>query len=129
MYQVDAADSSVLPNPIKELASGGGAAATKILDVVSPEMQNDGTRARVKVAAVPGAQSYKIWLSAYPDGAGAKAAGAEQERDLPPGTLLVRGLAPAVPLYLFATYLDADGKESKPSSARKVVLKDEFPFK
>ena len=129
MYQVDAADSSVLPNPIKELASGGGAAATKILDVVSPEMQNDGTRARVKVAAVPGAQSYKIWLSAYPDGAGAKAAGAEQERDLPPGTLLVRGLAPAVPLYLFATYLDADGKESKPSPARKVVLKDEFPFK
>ena len=128
MYQVDAADSSVLPNPIKELASGGGAAATKILDVVSPEMQNDGTRARVKVAAVPGAQSYKIWLSAYPDGAGAKAAGVTPASDAP-HSLLVRGLAPAVPLYLFATYLDADGKESKPSPARKVVLKDEFPFK
>jgi hypothetical protein len=32
-------------------------------------------------------------------------------------------------MYFFASYTDQDGKESKPSAARKTVLRDEFPFK
>ena len=30
---------------------------------------------------------------------------------------------------ILVTYLDPDGKESKPSEIRAVVLRDEFPFK
>ncbi len=128
IFVVAKTDSSTLPNPVKDLLTGGVGEPTRIDDVLSPEMQNDGTRARVKVEPMAAAKSYKIWLSAYPDGAGAKPAPVTPEEG-EPGSLLVRGLAPAVPLYLFATYLDEEGKESKPSPARKVVLKDEFPFK
>lgn len=128
LFVVEKVDSSTLPNPVKELLANGVGEPTQINDVLSPEMQNDGTRARVQVKPVAAAKSYKIWLSAYPDGAGAKPAPVTPEEGNP-SSLLVRGMAPAVPLYLFATYLDEEGKESKPSPARKVILKDEFPFK
>ena len=43
--------------------------------------------------------------------------------------LFYNGLQPARPMYLFVTALDAEGRESRPSEIREVVLKDEFPFK
>jgi hypothetical protein len=128
LFQITKSDASVLPNPIKELLTTGTDAIPEIDDVLPPEAQNDGTRARVTLKPVKSAKSYKIWLSAYPDGAGAKETRVTpSESD--PANLLVRGLAASVPLYLFATSVDEEGKESKPSPARKVILKDEFPFK
>jgi hypothetical protein len=43
--------------------------------------------------------------------------------------LLVSRLQPNFPLYLFATYVDAAGKESRPTPARRILLVDDFPFK
>lgn len=121
-------DSSILPNPIKDLEEHGVGAPIAIEDVVAPASNNDGTRAIVKVKPAPTAKAYKIWLSAYPDGTGAKEARAIPEASAPTD-LLVRGLVPTMPLYFFATYVDEEKKESKPSPVRKVILKDEFPFK
>jgi len=128
LFHITKADGSVLPNPIQNLLATGTDAITEIDDVLPPEAQNDGTRARVSLKPVKSAKSYKIWVSAYPDGAGAKEVRVTPSED-DPSNLLVRGLAASVPLYLFATSVDQEGRESKPSSVRKVILKDEFPFK
>ena len=85
---------------------------------------DDGTRVVVTIKPVAGAKEYRVYVSAYADGAGAQvmAKGAEPE-------ILVTRLGPELPLHLFASYMDADGKESKPSPGRRIVLKDEFPMK
>lgn len=86
-----------------------------------------GDRIYVQVKPVEGAESYKVYVSAYEDGTCAKAMGkAVQDK---PDTIFIRGLQPAIPMYFFATYVDKNKKESKPSKVRKTVLKDEFPFK
>ena len=89
-----------------------------------PDERHDGTRIVVDVRPVSGATEYRVYVSAYPDGAGAEAMakGAEPE-------LLVTKLRPEVPLYFFATYVDDDKHESRPSPPRRVLLKDEFPMK
>jgi hypothetical protein len=41
----------------------------------------------------------------------------------------INGLRSEFPLYLFATYIGPDKKESKPSPLRKIFLENDFPFK
>ena len=118
---------SALPNPIKALADSGVGAAATIEKIYAPEVMASGDQVFVKIKPVAGAKKYTVYVSAYPDGTGAQATPAKPDKD--PSLLFVRGLQPAIPLYFFASYTDPDGKESKPSPARKTVLKDEFPFK
>ena len=118
---------SALPNPIKALADSGVGAAATIEKIYAPEVMASGDQVFVKIKPVAGAKKYTVYVSAYPDGTGAQATPAKPDQD--PSLLFVRGLQPAIPLYFFASYTDPDGKESKPSPARKTVLKDEFPFK
>lgn len=119
-----------IPNPISTLATDGVGAAPEIINFEPPAQQNDGTRVSVTVKQVPSAKQYKVWVSAYPDGKGAKAMAT---LDAPAGgaapELAIRGLKPSQKFYFYATYIDADGKESKPSKVRETVLKDEFPMK
>lgn len=63
-------------------------------------------------------------MAAYEDGRGAEVCAKGDEP-----TLLVSRLQPNFPLYLFATYVDAAGKESRPTPARRILLVDDFPFK
>jgi hypothetical protein len=110
-----------LPNPIAALRESGVGPATKIVRFYAPEQFNDGTRTHVAMTPVDGAKEYQVWVSAYPDGRGAMV--------LSKGTLaepLVNRLRPGIPLYLFATYTDAEGKSSKPSEMATITLKDEF---
>ena len=113
-----------LANPIASLRQEGAGVAPTIARVAPPAVQYDGTRVVVSIAPVAGAAEYRVYVAAYEDGRGAKtmASGSEPE-------LLVRKLRPEVPLYLFVTYLDADKAQSKPSAARRVLLRDEFPMK
>lgn len=115
---------SFLPNPISDQAKTGVGAPTRILKLYPPEQQFDGTRVHVSIEPVKGATEYQVWLSAHPDGQGAVAL--KKGEDTEP---LITRLKPEFPLYFFATYTDAEGKPSKPSAFRKVVLKDEFPMK
>jgi len=68
--------------------------------------------------------SYDLYLSRYPDGRGAELLKRGVKNDQ-----LVLGFRPAVPMYLFLTYVDADKKESKPSVAFKLVTRDNFAEK
>ena len=113
-----------LPNPIAGLIETGVGAATEILKLYPPEQYFDGTRVHVSVKPVEGATEYQVWLSAYPDGRGAVAL--KKTDELEP---LITRLKPDFPLYFFVTYTGADGKQSRPSKGRKVILKDEFPMK
>ena len=74
---------------------------------------------------MPGAKTYDIWVTTYPDGRGAIALG---EKWTKPGQLLT-GLTPNFDLYLFVVARDAADKPSKPSKAFKMNLKDMFPLK
>jgi hypothetical protein len=118
---------SILPNPIRKLLEDGAGPAPLIEKIFPPEVMDSGDQLYVKVKPVEGAQKYTVYVSAYPDGTGARAAPAKVEQDA--SLLFVRGLQPSIPMYLFASYTDKDGKESKPSKALKTVLRDEFPFK
>jgi len=115
-----------LPNPYQALQADGAAPPPEILRLYPPE-QNDGQQIYVELRPVPGAAAYKVYVAAYADGRGAKAMGAPLKDK--PATVHLRGLQPGIPLYLFATTVDAQKKESKPSPLRKTVLKDEFPMK
>ncbi|MHB0936062.1 MAG: hypothetical protein ACYC6A_06690 [Armatimonadota bacterium] len=120
--------ASVLPNPIKTLAETGAGAPAEIEKVYPPEVMASGDQVYIKIKPVEGAQKYTVYVSAYEDGTGAMpAAGKVDEQD--PSLIFVSKLQPAIPMYFFVTCTDKDGKESKPSPARKTVLKDEFPFK
>jgi hypothetical protein len=77
-----------------------------------------------QIKAVEGATEYRVYVSAYESGAGAQVLAKSKEP-----VVQVSGLRPEVPLYFFVTFVDAANKESKPSAATKVLLKDDFPFK
>jgi len=124
LYKPKQGTGAALPNPIADLAETGVGAPTQIVKLYPPETQYDGTRIHVSIKPVEGAQEYQIWVSAYSDGRGATAV--KKGQDTEP---LVTRLKPYFPLYLFVTYTDADGKQSKPSPPRKLLLKDEFPMK
>ena len=115
---------AALPNPIAELREKGVGEPPTIAKVAPPDQYYDGTRVVVTLKPVAGAKEYRIYVAAYPSGAGAQvmAKGPEPE-------LLVTRLRPEVPLWLFATCVDAQGKESKPSAASRILLKDDFPMK
>lgn len=119
--------ASILPNPLKGLLESGVGPAPVIERIYPPDVMDSGDQVYVRVKPVDGAQKYQVYVSAMEDGTGARLAPAKVENDL--SLLFVRGLQPAIPMYFFATYLDKDGKESKPSKVRKTVLRDEFPFK
>ena len=115
---------AALRNPIAELKETGAGAPPTIVKVAPPDQYYDGTRVVVTLKPVPDAKEYRIYVAAYPSGAGAQvlAKGAEPE-------LLVTRLRPEVPLTLFATWLDSRKQESRPSAPRRVLLKDDFPMK
>jgi hypothetical protein len=119
---------SVLPNPIQQLRESGVGEAPVIEKMYTPEVMASGDQIFVKVKPVQGAKQYTIYVSAYEDGKGAKAA-AGKAGAVDPTVVWVNKLQPSIPMYFFASYTDQDGKESKPSAARKTVLRDEFPFK
>ncbi len=114
-----------LPNPITALRETGVGDPTAF-ETLAPPDDYDGlvTRLTVNLKPVAGAKEYRVYVAAYEDGAGAEriAHGAEP-------SLTVSRLQPGFPLYLFATYVDADNKESKPTGARRILLADDFPFK
>ncbi len=126
-----------LANPYERLQQEGVEPAPEIDKVYPPDQGNNGQRLYVEVKPVKDATRYRGYVSAYPDGRGAKPVGidakssnAHARRYLQdsPNKIWFNGLLPQRPMYLFVTYLDAEGHESKPSKMRKVVLQDEFPF-
>jgi hypothetical protein len=114
-----------LPNPIAEAQRTGTAAPTAITKLEPPLERNDGTAVHVRFTEVPGAKMHFVWASAHADGRAAV--------NLTPGGaksgVLVTGLRPALPLYFWVTYQDAQGKPSKPSAAATVTLVDTFAEK
>ena len=125
-----------LPNPHAELAKTGTGTPPKIGKMYPPAEFYNGTKLYCEVEPVAGAKRYRGYVAVYPDGRGAKALAVDQQSTdkmaktlKQPNELFFDRLRPATPLYFFVTTLDADGKESKPSAIRKVMLKDEFPFK
>jgi hypothetical protein len=119
------AQAPALVNPVARLTTSGVGTPVTIAKIVPPEREYDGKRCHVHFDAVTGAKGYDIWVSTYADGRGAVQLAKGWTA---PGQLLT-GLSPNVDLYLFATYTDKDGKESKPSKPYKVNLKDMFPQK
>jgi hypothetical protein len=114
-----------LDNPIRKMTESGVGPPLSITKVAPPEREYDGTRCHVFFEPVTDAKSYDIWVSTYADGRGAVRVGADWTE---PGKLLT-GLPAGIELFLFATYTDKDGKISKPSPAKRILLKDDFPFK
>jgi hypothetical protein len=126
-----------LPNPYDELRKQGTGAAPSIAKLTPPDQGNNGRRLLVDIAPVPGATRYRGYVSAYEDGRGAKALAVDEQSKHPyaaalkgqPNRVYFDGLQPERPMYIFVTIVDKEGRESKPSAMRKVILKDEFPFK
>lgn len=118
-------DAPALDNPIQKLTETGIGTPTTITKVAPPEREYDGTRCHVFFEPVAGAKSYDIWVSTYPDGRGAIRLATAWPQ---PGQLLT-GLPANVALYLFVTSTGSDDKPSKPSTAKRILLKDDFPFK
>ena len=114
-----------LANPIVELTKTGTGPGPDITKVNAPEREYDGRRCHVHFTPVPGAKTYDIWVTTYPDGRGAILLGKDWTA---PGQLLT-GLSPNINLYLFAVAKDAAGKPSKPGKPLTVNLKDMFPMK
>ncbi len=114
-----------IENPIQKLTQTGLGQPTAITKVEPPAHEYDGTRCHVFFEPVASAASYDVWVSTYADGRGAVRQGANWPA---PGQLLT-GLPPSVEVYLFITYTDKDGKVSRPSTAKRILLKDDFPFK
>ena len=119
--------ASILPNPVKALAEADAGPPPRIEKIFPPEVMDSGDQVYVKVVPVESATKYTVYVSATPDGTGARAAPAKIESDS--SLLLVRDLQPAIPMYFFVSSTDKDGRESRPSEARRIVLRDEFPFK
>lgn len=128
---------SLLPNPHADLLASGVGDAPVIEKLYPPEGFYNGTRLFVEIQPVPEATLYKGYVSAHPDGRGAQALAITQKTTgnrfvssiKAPNIVLFDGLRAATPMYIFATTVGPDGKESKPSAIREVLLKDEFPFK
>lgn len=113
-----------LENPVKKLAESGSLPPAKILYTQDPEHMPDGTRCHVFFNEVPGAKSYEIWASVYPDGTGAIKIASNITKS---GTL-IQGLKPDTDFYLFLIYTDNEGKTSKPSDGFKINLKNKFLY-
>jgi hypothetical protein len=126
-----------LPNPHQELLTAGWGRPPVITDMRPPDQINNGRRLFVTVKPIPGAVGYRGYVSAYADGRGAQPLAVDQQQANKrvaeligkPTTVYYDGLQPSRPMYLFVTAVDDQGRESKPSAIREVVLKDEFPFK
>jgi len=118
-------EGAPLPNPIADLRENGPGAPTAFEKLAPPD-DYDGlvTKLDISLRPIEGAKEYRVYVAAYEDGRGATriAQGAEPK-------LTVSRLQPKFPLYLFATYIDADGKESRPTPHRRILLVDDFPFK
>jgi len=118
-------EGAPLPNPIADLRENGPGAPTAFEKLAPPD-DYDGlvTKLDISLRPIEGAKEYRVYVAAYEDGRGATriAQGAEPK-------LTVSRLQPKFPLYLFATYTDADGKESRPTPHRRILLVDDFPFK
>jgi hypothetical protein len=114
-----------LPNPIAELSASGVGPATAIRRLEAPLEHNDGTSTQVFFDETPAAKQYFVWVSAHADGRGAV--------NLTPGGAkpgsLVGGLRPGLPFYFWVTYVDEQGKSSKPSAVVSATLKDTFAEK
>ena len=95
-----------------------------IAKVAPPDHGYDGTRVDVTIQPVEGAKEYRVYVSAHENGAGAQQMAKGEKPQV-----LVTGLRAEFPLFLFVTYLDKDGKESKPTEVKRVLLKDDFPMK
>lgn len=124
-------DASSLPNPHADFTSKHILPAPVITKINPPEHQYDGTRVEVSLEPVADAKEYRVYVSAYENGAGAQSLGtltAQKSSSAAP-VVLVSRLRPETPLYLFATYVDSANKESKPTAIRRVLLKDDFPMK
>jgi hypothetical protein len=114
-----------LPNPIAALAKEGRDEPTKLLKLEPPIEHNDGTAIHVHFEEVKGAAKHFVWVGLRPDGTcavnltptGAKS-GAR-----------VRGLRPGGPFYFWVSYVDAQGKPSKPSPPLSAILVDTFSQK
>jgi hypothetical protein len=124
VLRIPAADESAMENPLARLAREGAGAPPSIAKVAPPEHGYDGTRVDVTLDPVSGAKEYRVYVSAYESGAGAKPM-AKGAQPLVP----VAGLRAEVPLWIFATSVDAQGRESKPTAAKRLLLKDDFPMK
>jgi len=114
-----------LDNPIAALEKTGVGAPAAVTKITLPDQEADGTRCFVHFDTVPGAQSYDVWVSPYADGRGAFKLGSAWKA---PGQLIT-GLRQDTDFYIFAVYLDRDGKPSKPSQPLKIHLKDVFGMK
>ena len=113
-----------LDNPIARLAENGTGAPTAIERARPPDRHYDGTRAHVYFKELPWARHYQIWFSPYPDGRGARIVGVPRESGE-----LIEGFQPEMKSYLYVTYTDLQGKQSKPSKPFAIELKDEFGMK
>jgi len=114
-----------LGNPVLELAQSAELPAPAISKTSLPDQVADGTRCHVHFDAVEGAATYDVWVSPYPDGQGALLLGKGWTES---GQLLT-GLRPETDFYLFLGYQDAEGRQSKPSQAHKILLHDIFVMK
>lgn len=114
-----------LPNPIEEMTKEGVGAPTEVTKLRPPDHGADGTLVHVHFKEVEGAKAYFVWVSAHRDGRGAV--------NMAPAGIqngaLVRGLRPAMKLYYWITWNDAQGKMSKPSPVHEEVLVDLFKEK
>ncbi|MCX5658907.1 MAG: hypothetical protein NTW19_04205 [Planctomycetota bacterium] len=104
-----------LPNPIAEMKEDGIAEPTKIVKLVPPDTQNDGTKVTVHFDEAAGAGKYYVWVGTYPDGRGAVNM---TPRGAKPGAL-VGGLRPAVKFYFWVTYELAPDGSGAPIAAAK----------
>lgn len=113
-----------LPNPIVQMEKEGTAEPTQLLKLDPPLEHNDGTTVHAQFREVEGKKHF-IWVGVRKDGRGAvnlTPAGAKNGG-------LVRGLRPALPLYFWVTYVDAQGKQSRPSQPIEATLVDTFSQK
>jgi hypothetical protein len=114
-----------LPNPIAKMEKDNTLEPTKLVKLVPPLEHNDGTMVHVHFATKDDAKKHFVWVGVRPDGRGAV-------NLTPAGTkdgAVVRGLRPALPLYFWVTYVDAQGRMSRPSAAMTATLEDTFSQK
>lgn len=114
----------VLENPVKNIEQTGFLPPVKILSVQDPEHMPDGTRCNIFFQEVQNAKLYEIWASVYPDGTGA----IKIASNITKSGSLVQGLKPGTDFYLFIVYTDNEGRQSKPSEAFRVNLKNKFLY-
>lgn len=72
-----------------------------------------------------GIRQFNIYVAADLEGRGSKVMTTIRPEE--EGIDDVRGLQPNIAMYLWASYIDADGQESKPSPVRKTILANKFP--